>query len=157
MASIQLDVAGAIARCQSLRCPVVEDSATWADPQATAPGSAKEILDRYFEHLHAARFAEAVDCFTEDVLYSHPPYSPGAARAEFRGHAELLAGFERRGPSDWSHDILVCIQRGPECIIEGLVPDVPGGGSFVPALSLGPDGRIQRYLSTYTSSLVPRG
>ena len=70
------------------------------------------MLDTYFEHLEHGRFAAAADCFSEDCLYSHPPYAPGAGRAEFRGRAELLAGFVRRGNRPYEHTLAVTLQRG---------------------------------------------
>jgi hypothetical protein len=155
-ANLQLDGDGLITRHLSYHCPPVEPSATWPDAPLPSPGDALAILDTYFEHLGAARFAEAVACFSEDCLYSHPPYGPGRPRMEFRGHAELLAGFEKRGPRNWDHEIVSCLQCGPECLIEGVVHSVPGGGSFISSMSLAGDGRIWRYVAFYCSPLVPR-
>jgi SnoaL-like domain len=133
--SVQLGADGAIARLLSFR----------------------PTLDRYFRHLTAGEFAAACACFSEDCLYSHPPYSPGAPRAEFRGRGELLAGFEQtRGVRPARPEIVCCLQRGSECFIEGVVGGIENGGSFVSSVSLDRDGLIRRYAAFYSKSRVPR-
>jgi hypothetical protein len=156
LASFRLDH-GQIARQVVFACPLVEPSRTWAtSDRGPAPGDARAAVDRYFEYLDAAEFEAAAGCFSEDILYSHPPYGPGQPRAEFRGRAQLLAGFERRGPKpDREHRIELSPQRGSECFIEGFTIDQPRGGSFISSLSLDADGRIQRYLSVYCEPVVP--
>ncbi|HEX6713807.1 MAG TPA: hypothetical protein VF066_10490, partial [Thermoleophilaceae bacterium] len=77
-AALQLDRAGAIARCLSFHAPLVEPAPAPALPSAH---DARAILDRYFTNLTAGDFEAACACFSDDCLYSHPPYSAGAARA----------------------------------------------------------------------------
>jgi hypothetical protein len=149
-ASLQCDADGALTRCLLYRTPYIEPSPTWADRDATTPADARAVLDAYFEHLAAA------DCFPEYCLYSHPPYAPGAERAEFRGRDELLAGFVRRGNRPYAHTIEVALQRGPECLLEGTATGTALGGSFVSSLSLDRDGRIRRYAAFYCEPSVPR-
>jgi ketosteroid isomerase-like protein len=157
LASFQLR-AGQIVRQLVYTCPLVESSRTWDRGSATdAPGDARAMVDRYFEHLDASEFEAAAACFSPDALYSHPPYGPGQPRAEFRGREELLAGFRRRGPKpDRDHHIDLSPQRGSECFLEGYTIDEPRGGTFISSLSLNTDGLIQRYLAVYCEPIVPR-
>jgi hypothetical protein len=98
-ASAQVDPSGQITRCLAFNCPPVEPSATWRSTAGTTAGDGLEFLERYLRHLIAGQLVEACECFSEDCLYSHPPYAPGTPRAEFRGRDELLNGFRRtRGP-----------------------------------------------------------
>ena len=97
----------------------------------------------------------AASHFSDDVLYSHPPYRHTGItdpdRVEFRGRAALLAAFERRGKASFDHEVLTSIQRGPHCLFEGAVRNLPDGGtgSFISSLSLAADGTIRRYVSFY--------
>jgi SnoaL-like protein len=157
LASFQL-TDGRIVRHLVYTCPLVEPSPTWQTRSAgDAPGDARTVVDRYFEHLDAGRFEAAAECFSPDVLYSHPPYGPGQPRAEFRGRGELLAGFERRGVKpDRLHHIDLSPQRGADCFLEGFTIDEPRGGTFISSVSLNADGLIQRYLAVYCEPIVPR-
>jgi len=155
LASFQLS-GGRIARQLVYRCPLVEPSRSW-DAPIDRPGDARAVVDRYFERLDAGEFEAAAECFSSDALYSHPPYGPGQPRAEFRGHDELLAGFERRGVKpDRLHHIDLSPQHGAECFLEGYTIDEPRGGTFISSLSLDADGLIQRYLAVYCEPIVPR-
>jgi ketosteroid isomerase-like protein len=159
-ASAQLDDAGRVARCLVFSCPPVKPSATWATPAPSEPADALTILERYFRHLDAGELVEACECFSEDCLYSHPPYRPGSPRVEFRGRDELLEGFRttrgpRRRPS--SHPIVCSVQRGADAFIEGVADNEAGRkGSFVSSAALDGDGLIRRYVAFYTSSRIPR-
>jgi hypothetical protein len=156
LASIHLR-GGLIERLLVFSCPLVEPSRAWSAAAAEgSPRDARAVVDRYFELLDASEFEAAADCFSEQVLYSHPPYGPGQPRAEFRGRAELLEGFRRRGPKpDREHHIERSPQRGGDCFLEGFTVDEPRGGSFISSLSLDPDGRIERYLAVYCEPVVP--
>jgi len=128
----------------------------WHDVGRPAP-NALEIVDRYFTHLSAARFAEAVDCFAEDCMYGHPPYGPGMPRAVFRGRAALLDGFERiRGPRPGRVAITASGQCGAACFIEGVMEGIPDGGTFVSSVMLSTDARIGRLAAWYTAPRVQR-
>jgi SnoaL-like protein len=158
VAALQIGADGKIARCLSFHCPAVEPPSSWSAPAPQPPGSARTVLDHYFESLSAGRFEDACACFSEDCLYSHPPYNPGAARVEFHGRGELLAGFENvRGarPSRLPR-IVCCVQNGSDCFIEGVVDGDPPRGSFVSSVLLDSDGLIRRYVAFYSDSRVPR-
>jgi hypothetical protein len=158
LASFQLH-GDQIARQLVYTCSLVEPSCTWGAPNSgTAPTDARALVDRYFEHLDAAEFEAAAECFSTDVLYSHPPYDPGQPRSEFRGRDELLAGFTRRRGArpKREHHIVLSPQHGTECFLEGFTIDQPVGCSFVSSLSLDADGRIQRYVAVLCEPVVPR-
>ena len=74
------------------------------------------------------------------------------------GGTTLEAAFHRRGRASFDHDIVALIQRGPHCLFEGAVNNLPNGGSgsFISSLSLAADGTIRRYLSFYCEPFIPR-
>jgi SnoaL-like protein len=158
VASLQLDEAGRVERALTFHCPAVEPPPANGSSRQKPAGSARAVLDRYFATLTAGDFAEAVACFSKDCLYSHPPYSEGAERAEFRGRDELLAGFQgvRGARPSRLPQIIRCVQNGADCFIEGVVDGDPPRGSFVSSVSLDADGLIHRYVAFYTESRVPR-
>jgi ketosteroid isomerase-like protein len=161
-ASLQLDGTGLIERYLAYMCTPAVAPGPRVEAPAGASVDAAEVLHRYFAALDRGAFVEAVHCFSHDVLYSHPPYRhtgiTSNRRVEFRGHHELLAAFEARGKRSFTHRIEVCLQRGPNCLLEGVVEDLPGGGTggFISSLSLDDDGRIARYVSFYCEPGVPR-
>jgi hypothetical protein len=157
VASFQLDASGAITRVLTYRCPPIDPSSSWDEPEDGDPGDARAALDRYFGDLDAGRLEAAALSFSEDVLYSHPPYWPGAPRSEFRGRAELMAGFGARGIRKNVHELTVSIQRGRECLVEGFShkPDGPTS-QFVSSLSLDERGLIRRYASVVCEPAVGR-
>jgi hypothetical protein len=155
-ASMQLNADGAIARCLALHCPEVEPHADSRAGIQPMPGAARAVLDRYLRHLCAGEFVEATSCFSEDCLYSHPPYWPGTPWAKFRGREALLAGFERRGIRPARPTIVCCVQRGSGVFIEGVVDGIGNGGSFISSVWLDNDGLIQRYVAFYTVSRIAR-
>jgi hypothetical protein len=157
-ATITLDADGAIQRLIEHRSTIAAATMTPHDAATGATTSlfdAHVALDRYFEALDEGRFADAVECFSPDVLYSHPPYSHtnnnGSRRVEFNGRDELLAAFTARGPQRFGHELLACLQRGPHCLVEGRVDGLPSGvaGTFVSSLTLDAAGCIRRYVSFY--------
>lgn len=92
-AVFQLDPAGAISRAVPYRTPPLEPSPSWSK-QTELDVDARGVLERYFRDLQAGDFEAAASCFTDDVVYLHPPYDPGdAERPEFRGRDRLVAGF----------------------------------------------------------------
>jgi hypothetical protein len=160
-ASIQLSDGGLISRYLAFRCepPIaaIADAATHGDGNLVG----EEALDRYFASLEAGEFEDAVDCFSSDVMYSHPPYGgdhpKGGQRIVFSGRAELLAGFQMRGRRAVRHQLLTHEQRGRHALVEGIVDHVPGDvvGSFLSSYSIDADGRIQRYASFYCQPGLP--
>ncbi len=138
------------------RCQLVEPPPADRAPATGNQHDARAVVDRYFNRLDEGDFSAAVACFSADVLYSHPPYSPGAGRAEFRGADELLAGLERRGVKPHRHHVLlVSPQNGPDCLIEGYSVDQPHGSSFISSCSLDDAGLIKRYLAVACRPIVP--
>jgi len=160
VASIQLDGAGRICRYLTFRCAPTEDAAGTAMENLSGADAQAQIA-AYFEELESGNFPAAMNYFTDDCLYSHPPYSHGSPRVEFRGHEQLLAGFEKRGDQPKQHFVPVSIQRGPHLMIEGHVwldGSTPDGGteSFISSATLAPDGRVRRYLAFVCEPMVER-
>ncbi|MBS1676596.1 MAG: nuclear transport factor 2 family protein [Actinobacteria bacterium] len=156
VAACRLDEAGAIRRCITFRCAPTEDA---AGTDIEDPGvDAAEQIGRYFHELELGDMEAAMQCFTEDCLYAHPPYGKGLPRVEFRGHAELKAGLDHRGTQPKRHFVPVSIQRGPHLLFEGHVwVDGTEDGrteSFMSSASLAPDGRVRRYLAYVCEPMV---
>ncbi|HEY5873884.1 MAG TPA: nuclear transport factor 2 family protein [Ilumatobacteraceae bacterium] len=152
---------GRISRYLAFSCPRARDAIP-TDVDATGrPADAAEVVHRYFADLDSGHFADAAAHFSDDVLYSHPPYQhteiEDQDRIEFRGRAALQAGFERRGVARFDHDVITSIQNGPHCLFEGAVRGLPddGTGSFISSLSLAHDGTIRRYVSFYCEPGIP--
>jgi ketosteroid isomerase-like protein len=160
VATVGLDGAGSIKRYVAFTCTPPTDPAASGD--GPAPADAAEVLHEYFDALDRGDFEGAADQFSADVVYSHPPYRhtgiDGNERVVFRGRDELLTAFRARGKQSFDHAILASIQRGPHCLIEGVVQGLANGGtgSFVSSLTLDGDGRIQRYVSFYCEPAVRR-
>jgi SnoaL-like domain len=154
-ASARIGPDGLLERYLAFSCPGAREALPTDVGADTVPADAVGAVHDYFSDLDAGRFAEAAGHFSDDVLYSHPPYRhtgiDDPQRIEFRGRAELQAAFERRGRASFDHEVLVAIQRGPHAMVEGVVRGLPGGGggSFVSSLSLASDGTIRRYVSFY--------
>ena len=149
-ASLQLDPSGQISRCLLFRVPVVEDAG-----RAGAPNDAgtdiRRALDEYFEDLQANRFEAATSNYSDDCLYSHPPYPPGTRRVEFRGRAGLLAGFEGRGAQPVRIYIDRSIQHNTDLMLEGhaFSDGTPEGpqSSFLSSATVDAAGKIRRYVA----------
>ena len=149
-ASLRLDEKGTITRLLSFRSDPVPPPTSWAG-EREGGHDARAAIDSYLAALERSEFGAAAECFAPDVLYSHPPYAPGGPRVEVRGRKALRAAFTARGPRSWRHRILVGVQRGGECIVEGDVEGVGGAaaGTFLSCISLAEDGLIRRYCSFY--------
>jgi ketosteroid isomerase-like protein len=107
------------------------------------------IVGRYLESLERFDLDAAADCFTEDLFYSHPPYSAddnGGLRHEVRGREALIRLFQRRGRRPVVHRIRSSATDGSVAFVEGVFT-VNGevGGSFVSVVELAGDGRIASY------------
>ena len=161
VASARLDDDGSIARYLSFGCVGAREPIPTDVPESAEPAEVGGALSRYFGALDEGRFADAAACFSTDVLYSHPPYRHTNRntedRAEFRGREALLAAFVARGRQRFGHRIIRCMQRGPHALLEGVVHDLPNGGtgSFISSLSLDASGLIRRYVSFYCEPSVP--
>lgn len=116
---------------------------------------ARSVVARYFAALKEARFEDAAACFSENCLYSHPPYRhtqiTDPNRVEVRGRDALLANFRRRGPTTFGYRMDAFVQRGPNAIFEQAVVDLPGNkeGTSLGSLTLASDGLIGRYAAFY--------
>jgi len=156
----QLDQQGLVTRYVAFTCEPVKDPAP-ATGDAT-PGDARAVVERYFEALRVGDFESAAACFSEDVVYCHPPYThgglKGSGRIWFHGRAELLAAFQKRGQTSYRHQLPVLIQRGPNCLFEVVTPGAAGEdlGGGVSSLSLDDEGLIQRYVAFFSVKSVPR-
>jgi ketosteroid isomerase-like protein len=154
-ATALLDETGLVRRYVAYQCrpavPLVD-----GECEPTVVVDARALVDRYFHALDAGDFDGAVDCFSDDVVYSHPPYrhtgiDSAEGRITFRGRAELLAGFNARGRRSFAHRILTCELRGSYGLFDGVVEGLPNGnvGGFLSTMTLDGEGRIRRYLSFY--------
>jgi hypothetical protein len=159
-ASVQFDVDGLIGRYLSyMTAPAVDPAPSGTGP---APADAVEVLTGYFEALDAGAFDEAANHFSPDVVYSHPPYRhtgiDGTERVVFRGRDQLLSAFIARGKQSFDHRVVALGQRGPHCLLEGVVEGLADGGtgSFISSLTLDGHGRIRRYVSFYCEPGVAR-
>ncbi len=159
-ASVQLDAGGLIARYLSYHYrPALHLRQRWAGP---GQGDACATVHRYLDALGGGRFEEAAACFSEDLVYSHPPYRHSGIhnerRLEFRGRQVLLAGFQERGKTSYRHQVRICLQRGPHCLLEMVIVDLPGdgNGSSVASLSLDDKGLIERYVAFYCEPAIAR-
>lgn len=156
-ASLRLDANGLISRYLAFHCaPAISPLPAEANSASTSAFDAMAKIDEYFIALDDARFDDAAACFSEDTLYSHPPYKDpavgGHGRAAFAGRAELAAAFHRRGRQSFGHRIVVDAQRGPHLLLEGEVDAADGTllGRFLSIATLDPQGLIRRYASFYT-------
>ncbi|HEX6349122.1 MAG TPA: nuclear transport factor 2 family protein [Candidatus Dormibacteraeota bacterium] len=145
---------GLIARYLAFACEPAVSMPPRAD--SARPADAASVVDAYFHAMDAADFEAAADCFSDDVLYCHPPYRhtniTSNLRHDFVGRAQLLSGFAARGKASFTHRVLELVQRGPNALFELVVENLPGGGtgSAVCSLSLNDQGRIHRYVAFYT-------
>jgi len=161
-AGFRLDADGRIDRYLAYVTDDVPDPIPTDVPDDQRPAGAREVLDRYFEALDDGRFDAAAACFSDDTMYSHPPYRHTGivdrGRVVFRGREQLAAKFRERGKTAFDHEVLVAVQRGPHSIVEGIVRGLPDGGdgSFLSSLSLAADGTIRRYVSFYCEPAVRR-
>ena len=152
VASFRLDAEGRIRRYVAYACEPFDELPRTDD---ATPGDARRRVDDYFHHLDAGEFQEAVDQFSPDCSYNHPPYRDTGItsnqRVIFRGHAELLEGFNHRGKAAFDHVLTGFIQRGPNAMFELYITGMPRAApAAVCTLSLGDDGRIKRYLAYMT-------
>jgi ketosteroid isomerase-like protein len=154
-ATAKLDETGLVRRYVAYQCrPAVPLTDGGCEPGLVV--DARALVDRYFHALDTGAFESAVDCFSDDVVYSHPPYrhtgiDSAEGRITFRGRAALLAGFNARGRRSFGHRILTCKLRGSYGLFDGVVEGLPNGnvGGFLSTMTLDGDGRIRRYLSFY--------
>lgn len=152
---------GLIERFLAFSCSGVRDAIPTDVDIRVEPAVAAEVVHAYFADLDEGRLAEAATHFSEDVLYSHPPYRHTGIddpdRIEFRGRPALATAFAKRGPTRFDHEVVASVQRGPHCVFEGAVNNLPdgGSGSFISSLSLAADGTIRRYVSFYCEPAVP--
>jgi hypothetical protein len=158
--SATLGAGGLIDRYLTFSCWGQRDPIPTDVPIDQTPADASAVVHDYFARLDVGDFVGAAAQFSTDVLYSHPPYRhtgiDDPARVEFRGRPALEAAFNTRGKASFDHDVLALVQRGPHCLLEGAVKNLPqeGSGSFISSLSLASDGTIRRYVTFYCEPRV---
>lgn len=109
---------------------------------------AGKVLERYLSSLEAFDLDTTLDCFTEDVFYSHPPYphEPGGARHEVSGRPGLAALFAERGKRSAHHRVELVLAEGQECLAAGSVEvDGATAATFMARFTLSDGGQIARY------------
>ena len=117
------------------------------DPQETAAPADRRYLDRLDRGDAVGAAAE----FSEDALYSHPPYVDDPARTSVvTGRARLHRSFDSRGRRSFTHEIRRDGVNALGTVVEGVVPEVRGTfGSFLSLVQLTPAGEISRYMAFY--------
>jgi ketosteroid isomerase-like protein len=124
----------------------------------TRPADPATTLRRYLEALDRFDVETVLDCFTEDVFYSHPGNEPtgGSKRMEVRGRDSLRQFLHDRGPRPIRHQITKAAAQDATVFVAGGV-DLDGApmASFISLAELDESGRIRRY-ETY-ASLPPVG
>jgi ketosteroid isomerase-like protein len=119
---------------------------------------ARRVLERYLSSLEAYDLDATLDCFTEDVFYSHPPYAhePDGPRHEVSNRTDLAELFKLRGKLRVHHRIDLVLAEGEECLAAGSV-DLDGAtmGTFVSRFTMTSGGQITRYAAY--ASLPPVG
>jgi len=124
-----------------------------------AAADRRRRLERYFEALDHGRFEQAAACFSPDIGYSPPrPAGSGSAGEAwgYSGRDELLAGFLRRGPQSFSHQLLVTAVRQDECLGVGVVRNDDGStlGDFMAVASFDAERKIRRYVAHFCPSAI---
>lgn len=146
------DGSGAVSRIVWVCAPRVP--AYELDPESPAP-DARPIFTRYFTDLMEARFTEAAGHFTSDTIYSHPPYASGGHWVLFRSRDALEHGWvTQRGATRARQIITRFAQRRGRVFLEGIVDNIPDGGTFFSTAQVTPAGKIARYLAFYSSTRI---
>jgi ketosteroid isomerase-like protein len=106
-----------------------------------------DVVSRYLTALDSYDLDAALECFTTDVFYSHPPYSAteGNDRHEVVGRESLRRLFEFRGPKQIRYELDHTAIQGNRGFVEAHFSTDRGDGSFVSVVELAQDGRIQFY------------
>jgi ketosteroid isomerase-like protein len=118
-----------------------------------------DAVRRYFGSLDDGDFEGVVECFTEDVFYSHPAFlsePPGSPRHELTGRAALRAYLAQRGFRTSRHRLDAEAVAGNKGFISGVTLDEDGRprASFVAEMIFA-DGLIRSYAAYI--SLPPVG
>jgi hypothetical protein len=141
---------GEIARVVLLAVPRVPGR---VEPGAESAPEARGEFERYFAALQASRFDDAAARFSEDTVWSHPPYRGSPDRELARGRNELVDIFvSKRGPSPVVQLITSFWQSGDKVFLEGVVEGIPNGGSFVGTGQITSSGEINRYVAFYSAT-----
>lgn len=113
--------------------------------------SATPATRRYLERLDSGDPQGAAQVFSQDAVYSHPPYVDDPARTSIvTGRDGLRQAFTGRGRKAFSHDVLRDGTNALGTVVEGVVPEVRGTfGSFVSFVQVTPDDEISRYMAFY--------
>lgn len=117
--------------------------------------SVLDLVRRYYDAISRFDPEAAVECFSQDARYSHPPYPSGVAsgfdpgptgRIEVQGRENILALLRARGDLRVTYDITACLSDGSITLVEGQAQSPnSGSGPFVVSLRINPDGLIDSY------------
>jgi SnoaL-like domain len=150
----ELDESGAVSRLLWFRAPAVPGlGRTFGG--APCDHDARPLTERYFAALADSRFGEAAEAFSDDCVYSHPPYRGGPERVLFRGREGLLDGFvNQRGESPARAEVQTIVQGDRWAFTEGVIEGIPNGGTFISSAQLDNSGTIARYVAFYTAARI---
>ena len=150
LVGVHADPAGAATRLVWFRVGRVPDQAPADEVPA---GDGRAAVDTYFHHLMHNRFAAATASFTDNCIYSHPPYRGMRDRVLCVGADALLDAFVNlRGESPVRQVVQTVVQSGRSVFVEGVVEGIPNGGTFAATARLGAGGRIERYVAFYAAT-----
>lgn len=126
-------------------------------PASAVSDQARQTVDGYFADLEAGRFDDAVRWFTDDVVYSHPPYPEeglDAPRHEVRGRDALRTLFEHRGVRRADHRITTFLTGGSDVMFGGEVFGANGevALSFVSIGTIEPETGLLATYAAYVST-----
>jgi limonene-1,2-epoxide hydrolase len=118
----------------------------------------------YFDALERMDFDTAEQSFSADCEYHHPPYSVGHQGHEddldwhvARGHDELRALWEFRGPHAPTHHVTAFARNGNVCFNEAYA-DLHGDSTFatwVSVFTVDGEDKIVKYLSYQNLPALP--
>lgn len=117
----------------------------------------RALVERYFAAMDTSDFEAALDCFSDDVFYSHPPYHhepSGSPRHEMRGREELRGLLLDRGPKPWFHvvDTVAVGERGRAFIEGRTIVGEDCIGSFVSVGNVSEDAARFTWYAAYYSA-----
>jgi hypothetical protein len=107
------------------------------------------LLRAYFDALARDDWEGAADSFTEDVRYSHPPFTVAGSTetidGEVRGRTALIELFRRRGSRPFRVDLTHWAVSGSTLFVGGEFEVEGVRGSTVAIAEVESDGRLSFY------------
>ena len=116
------------------------------------------MLRRYFSALDAFDVETALDSFTDDVVYVHPPYGQfyevddgdavGPGHELAAGRDQLRQLFAARGEQTTTHHVTGFARTGKVCFNEGVMRDRGGAPvcTWLACFEVDEDDRIRCYV-----------